>query len=163
MRPEEFEMRETLDREALERHPIWTPFRKGDRPWILGWGVPAERLDAELERYSYCGLEPLFPVLESERVPDRPDVLVAASVELAAGRRLPGYRLSPWVVGIFAAGREWVFNRGLPAQARRTALDLARALGTAPEAILPLRFRTIVPGPDGLPVEGAFDPCEESA
>ena len=33
----------------------------------------------------------------------------------------------------------------------------------APEAILPLRFRTIVPGPDGVPVEGAFDPCEESA
>lgn len=156
MRAEAFAMRETLRREDLDRHPVWAPFRAGDRDWILGWGVRPERLDDELERYDYCGPEPLFPVLDLEKIPDREDLVVAARVTLADRSELPGYRLAPHVVGVFAQGREWVFNRSLPARACSQAAALARALGTSPEGVLPLRYRCRVSAPEGTAIEGVF-------
>lgn len=160
MKPGDFEMREMLEREDLEAHPLWAPFRDEDRSVILAWGIPEARIDAELQRYDYCGLEPLFPVLDTARVPDRPDFIVAARVTLRDGRELPGYRLAPWVVGVFADDREWVFNAGLSGRSKAVASSLADVLRMPFDRIFPLHFRTLVPGADGRPLEGAFAPEE---
>ena len=82
--------------------------------------------------------------------------MVAATLELAGGQRLPGYVLAPWVVVVFAGGREFVFNRGLPHYAERAARALAAELCAGEEAVLPLRFRTLVAGRDGAPATGEF-------
>jgi hypothetical protein len=149
MEPEAFEMVETLDRGALERHPVWTPFRPADRPWILAWGVPPERLDQQIALYQYCGPDPLFPVLDRGRLPARPDLIVAARFTLGAtGAGCPGYVLAPHAWGVFTERSEHVFNRGLPAASRRSAERLLAALGlaVAPEHAFPMRYRTTLPG-----------------
>jgi hypothetical protein len=159
MEPEAFEMVETLDREALARHPVWTPFRPADRPWILAWGVPPERLDQQIALYQYCGPEPLFPVLDRGRLPARPDLIVAARITLGAtGVELPGYVLAPHAWGVFSGGGEHVFNRGLPAASRRSAERLVAALGlaVAPEAVFPMRYRTEPTDAVAAPDEGEF-------
>ncbi len=154
MQPAGFEMVEMLSPDALERHPVWTPFRPEHRPWILGWGVTPERLDAELERYEYCGPEPLVPVLDCEPLPDREDLIFAATVRLACGRELPGYQMPPLAFGVFAEGQDWSFNRSLPSFARRVAEKLAAALGIQVEGIFPMRWEAPVKGPDGERLSG---------
>ncbi len=149
MKLEEFEMRERLAAEDLAWHPVWAPFRAGDRARVLGWGVAPERLDAELERYAYCGPDPLFPVLESEAMPGRADLVVAGSLQFSGGAVLSSaYRIAPHVVGLFVKGREWVFNRFLPERAERAGRELAAALGLPTDAIFPMHFRGRLPGFD---------------
>jgi hypothetical protein len=156
MEPDAFEMIETLDREALSRHPVWTPFRPADRPWILAWGVAPERLDEQLALYAFCGPEPLFPVLDRERLPARSDLIVAAEVTLSCGVGLPGYVLAPHAWGVFTDRAEFVFNRGLPGASRRSAERLAAALGVLVASVFPMRYRMALPGPDGACAEGEF-------
>lgn len=156
MRPAEFRMIETLSREALAQHPLWAPFRPPDRARILRWGVDPERLDAELSRYDYCGLDPLFPVPDDEPLDDPKDVFVAVTAVLACGRALPGYLLEPQAFGVFVGEREFTFNRGLPDFSRRAAERLAQALDTAPDAVFPLRYRSVRDLAGG-PLEGAID------
>jgi len=159
MEPDAFEMVETLDREALARHPVWTPFRPSDRPYILAWGVPPERLDQQIALYQFCGPDPLFPVLDGARLPARPDLIVAARLTLGAtGVELLGYVLAPHAWGVFTERAEHVFNRGLPAASRRSAERLATALGlaVAPEALFPMRYRTAPGGADAARSEGEF-------
>jgi hypothetical protein len=159
MEPEAFEMVESLDREALARHPVWTPFRPADRPWILAWGVPPERLDQQIALYQYCGPEPLFPVLDCGRLPARPDLIVAARFTLGeTGLELPGYVLAPHAWGVFTERAEHVFNRGLPVASRRSAERLVAdlALAVAPEALFPMRYRAALAGADTVQSEGEF-------
>ena len=63
---EKFEMRDVVDREALELHPLWAPFRGDeDREMILAWGVTVERLDQEIDRFEYCGTDPLWRLIRT--------------------------------------------------------------------------------------------------
>lgn len=154
MKPREFELIETVDREALARHPVWKTYRPGDRAWILGWGVEPGRLAAELERFGYCGPEPLFPVLECDPWPGGlSEVVVAARMRLSAGLELPGYRIEPLAFGVFHE-HEYAFNRGLPSHALRTAERLGAALGIPRAEVFPMTYRCAVRGPDGQPLTG---------
>jgi len=153
MDPADFELIETLDRKALELHPVWKTYRAGDRPWILSWGVEPAWLDAELERFGYCGPEPLFPVIDCDPLPDRGELAVAAEVRLSSGAVLPGYRLAPLAFGVFA-DHEYTFNQGLPRFALRNAEHLAAALGISRDEVFPITFRCAVRGPDGRPLVG---------
>lgn len=157
MEPDAFEMIETLDREALSRHPVWTPFRPADRPYILAWGVAPERLDEQIALYAFCGPDPLFPVLDRTGLPARPDLIVAAHFELGtSGLELPGYVLAPHAWGVFTDRCEFVFNRGLPGASRRSAERLAAALAVSVQAVFPMRYRSGLPSPDGARSEGEF-------
>jgi len=153
MDPDDFELIETLDRKALELHPVWKTYRAGDRPWILSWGVAPARLDTELARFGYCGPEPLFPVLAFDPLPECAELAVAAELRLAAGTVLPGYLLGPLAFGVFT-DVEYTFNRGLPRPALRNAERLAAQLGLSHDAIFPIRYRCAVGGPDGHPIRG---------
>jgi hypothetical protein len=154
MKPEEFELVERVGPEALARHPVWKTWRVGDRPRVLAWGVDPAALDAALQRFGYCGPEPLFPVLACERLPDRSELFVAARFELASGHVLPGYLLPPLAFGLFASEHEVAFNRSLPGFARRMADKLAAELGISPDGIFPIRWRSSVRGPEGEPLAG---------
>lgn len=153
MDPEDFELIETLDRKAFERHPVWKTYRSGDRSWILSWGVEPAWLDAELERFGYCGPEPLFPVLEYDPLPERGEVAVGVELELASGAVVPGYLLEPLAFGVFA-DVEYTFNRGLPRFALRNAERLAATLGISRDEVFPVRYRSAVRRSDGSPLEG---------
>jgi len=153
MEPDEFELIETLDRKALERHPVWKTFRAGDRAWILSWGVDPARLDAELERFGYCGPEPLFPVLAYDPLPERSELAVSAQLRIASGAELPGYLLEPLAFGIFGDA-EYTFNRGLPRHAFRNAERLAASLGISRDRVFPITWCSEVRGPDGRPLAG---------
>ena len=154
MKPESFELIETVDRDALARHPVWKTYRASDRPWILAWGVDPSRLDAQLERLAYCGPAPLFPVLEYAPLAEKcDDLVVAAELRLAAGSLLPGYLLEPLAFGVFA-DHEYTFNRSLPDHARQMAERLASELGIAREQVFPMTYRSAVHGPGGGPLTG---------
>jgi hypothetical protein len=153
MKPEDFELIETLDRAALERHPVWKTYRPGDRAWVLSWGVEPDWLDGELERFGYCGPEPLFPVLEYDPLPERSEIAVAVELRLASGQVLPGYLLEPLAFGVFA-GVEYTFNRGLPRFALRNAERLASELGISRDQVFPIHYRSGVRDHDGRPLEG---------
>lgn len=157
MKPHEFRMIETLSPEALEEHPVWAPFRPDDRARVLAWGVAPERLDAELERYGYCGLEPLYPVLEPEGLHDPTDHFVAVTAWLACGVELPGYLLEPQAFGVFVAERDFTFNRGLEDFSQRTAGRLAEALGVDAGSVFPLRYRSRVRRAGAARWEGSID------
>lgn len=151
-------MLEVATREALERHPVWAPYRgEPDRVRILAWGVPPAVLEAELARFDDCGPALLYPVLVPDPVPDTAGVVVAARIVTASGRERTGSALPPHVVSVFAGARELLFNRTLPGLAARQAAALAAALGEPVSALFPLRWTTGLRRPDGTALEGLLD------
>jgi hypothetical protein len=141
--PAQFEMVETVGRDALRRHPVWSRFDDvRDRPRILAWGVAPERLEREARRFQSCGALPLFPVLELEPLPPERDLLVAARFRTAGGSELEGWVLAPEAFGVFVGEREFPFNRGLAGPAGRTAERLARALSAPVAGVFPLDYTT---------------------
>jgi len=136
-----FQMIEHLTRADVERHPVWSHYDDSeDRSRILGWGVSAATLDAEIERFQYCGTRSLYPVLELGALPDLDHLIVAADFVTASGTTLLGYRIPPHVFGVFVGEREFCFNRTLVGAAAIAARKLSEALGQAPEALFPLRY-----------------------
>jgi len=150
-----FEMIETVSREALERHPVWTPYDPAtDRHRVIDAGVDAEALDREFGRYEFCGLQPLYPVLQLDPLPALPHMIVAARFEDPRGESLSGYVLDPHSFGIFVAGRDFCFNRTLPALAARIASALASTLDSEPDRIFPMRYRSELRRHDGREIAG---------
>jgi len=150
-----FEMIETLSREALARHPVWAHFRDpDDRETILGWGVGADALEAQIARYRSCGLQPLYPVLRCDPLPAIPHLVVAVRFDCADGTQLPGYVIAPHAFGIYVGEREFTFNRNLATLSRRVAASLGAALGRDAERLFPLRPVPQLPGVDDARVAG---------
>ena len=154
---EKFEMRDVVGREALEEHPVWVPFKgDDDREMILAWGITTERLDAEIDRFEYCGTDPMFPVLEFESLPKIGGMVVAATFEAKSGRKLKGYLIGTSAFGIFTDEREFSFNRSLPEAGAYSARRLGMALEMESEDLFPLRYRTAFKDADGGEIEGTF-------
>jgi len=152
-----FEMVEKLTRGDIERHPAWSHYDESeDRSRILSWGVTAAALDAEVERFQYCGTQTLYPVLELDPLPDIEHLIIAADFVTASGMSLPGYLLAPDVFGVFAGEREFCFNRKLVSAAAIAARKLSEALGEAPEDLFPLRYTSRARTHDGRALEGEF-------
>jgi hypothetical protein len=153
-----FEMIETITRELLEVHPVWTHYEEPrDRDAILSWGVPVKALDEEISRYEYCGPQPLYPVLRFDPLPRKDHLIVAASFETACGIALPGYLLEPHAFGLFVDDREFCFNRNLVGLSARTANELESALGEKLERVFPIRYATGLRGHDGRAIEGEIE------
>lgn len=152
-----FEMVEAVTREQLERHPVWCPFDDDDRVTLLGWGVPEERLDRELERLASCGTRPLFPVLAPGGLPANRPRVVAARFRTASGRSLRGYLHRPHAFGLFAGDREFCFNVHLQGASRRAGERLAAAIGERPEDLFPLRYHCEEAGGAEPPLAGEIE------
>ena len=150
-----FNMIETLTREALEAHPVWTHYEKPrDRDAILSWGVPVTALDDEIARYEYCGPQPLYPVLQLDPLPPTEHLIVAAVFETAGGIALPGYVLEPHAFGLFVGDQEFCFNRNLVGVSARAAAKLGSALAEEPRSLFPLRYASGLRSHDGRTIEG---------
>lgn len=150
-----FHMIEQLTRADVERHPVWSHYEEScDRSRVLSWGVSAAALDAEMERFQYCGTRTLYPVLEYDPLPDIDHLIVAAEFVTAAGTTLLGYLIAPDVFGVFVGEREFCFNRSLVGAAAITARKLSEALGEPPEALFPLRYSSGLRSGDGRAIEG---------
>ena len=153
-----FEMIETITREALEAHPVWTHYEKPeDRDAILGWGIPVKALDDEIARYEFCGPQPLYPVLQLGPLPRKEHLIVAATFDTACGIALPGYVLEPHAFGLFVGDRELCFNRNLVDLSARAAAKLESALAEKPERLYPLRFTAGLRTYDGRAIEGTIE------
>jgi len=153
-----FEMIETLTREALEAHPVWTHYEEpDDRDAILSWGVPVKALDDEIARYEFCGPQPLYPVLQLDPLPRKEHLIVAAVFEAACGITLPGYLLEPHAFGLFVGDREFCFNRNLVGVSARAAAKLGSALAEGPERLFRLRYATGLRRHDGGAIEGEIE------
>jgi len=155
---EKFEMRDVVDREALEEHPVWAPFKGDeDREMILGWGVATERLDREVDRFEYCGTDPMFPVLQCDPLPRIGGMVLAVTFETASGKKVGGYLIGTSAFGIFAEDREFTFNRNLHEAGAFAARRLGEALGLGARELFPLRYFTGLRKSDGREVEGTFE------
>jgi hypothetical protein len=155
---EDFEMIETLTREALGAHPVWTHYEKPeDRDAILGWGVPVKALDDEIARYEYCGPQPLYPVLQLDPLPRKEHLIVGAIFNAACGIELPGYVLEPHAFGVFVGDREFCFNRNLVDLSARAAAKLESALAEEAERLFPFRYSTGLRTHDGRAIEGEIE------
>jgi len=153
-----FEMIETLTRDALEVHPVWTHYEKSeDRDTILSWGVPVKALDDELARYEYCGPRPLYPVLQLDPLPSKDHLIVAAAFETACGIALSGYVLDPHAFGLFVGDQEFCFNRNLVGVSARAAAKLGAALADEPGRLFPLRYASRFRSHDGRAIEGEIE------
>jgi hypothetical protein len=158
IRAESFEMIETLTREALEAHPVWTHYEEPrDREAILSWGVPVKALDDEIARYEYCGPQPLYPVLQLDPLPRKEHLIVAAVFDAACGIELSGYVLEPHAFGLFVGDRELCFNRNLVGLSARAAGELESALGEEIERLFPIRYATGLRRHDGSRIEGEIE------
>ncbi len=156
---EKFRMRDVVDREALEKHPVWAPFKGDeDREMILGWGVTAEGLDEEIDRFQYCGTDPMFPVLEFDLLPKIGGMVIAATFEVKNDRKLFGYLVGMSAFGIFSEEREFSFNRSLPEAGASSARRLAEALEMERRDLFPIRYRTGFRTADGRENKGIFEP-----
>jgi hypothetical protein len=153
-----FEMIETLTREALEAHPVWTHYEEPrDREAILSWGVPVKALDDEIARYEYCGPQPLYPVLQLDPLPRKEHLIVGTVFEAACGIALPGYVLEPHAFGLFVGDREFCFNRILVGLSARAAGELESALAEEIERLFPLRYASGLRRHDGGAIEGEIE------
>lgn len=146
-----FRMIELLTRDDLEAHPVWADFHdERDRARILSWGVTPERLDAEIERYDYCGRAPLYPVVDLAAVRDVASPSIALRVLLPDGSVLPGYRLGANAFGIYVGDEEYCLNPSLPSRAREVVERLAAILGMEAASFGALRYESVVdPGDRG--------------
>jgi len=139
-----FRMIELLTRADLEAHPVWADFHdERDRARILSWGVTPERLDAEIERYDYCGRAPLYPVVDLSSAAEVASPTVALRVFLPDGSVLPGYRLGENAFGIFVGDEEYCLNPSLPGRSRGVLARLAEVLGLEAAALGSLRYESV--------------------
>lgn len=153
-----FEMTESVSRAALERHPAWAHFESpDDRETILGWGVAPEIVDRELERYEFCGPQPLYPVLKLDPLPPLAHLIVAVTFESQSGIRCAGYLLEPHAFGLFVGDREFCLNRSLASLSQRVASELAAALDTRPDLLFPLRYESELESHDGSAIRGTLE------
>ena len=150
-----FAMVDTLTRQDAERHPVWSHYDEPDhRSLILGWGVSPATLDAEIERFEYCGTRPLYPVLELDPLPRLEHLIIVARFVAASGSSLMGYLLEPHAFGLFVGDREFCFNRHLVSAARIAERKLSLALGEPAEGLFPMVYSTGLRAHDGRLVEG---------
>jgi hypothetical protein len=156
--PRDFHLIEYFTRSDLDRHPVWRHFDEvHDRAQVLEWGVAAERIDAEVEKFRFCGTEPLYPVLELDPLPSIDDLTIRVAYVLSSGKQLDGYAIDPSVYGVFEGDRQFIFNRNLASAAARQADGLAAALGTDTKALFPLHYESEWVRADGSRVEGAVE------
>jgi hypothetical protein len=150
-----FRFVEMFTRSDLEVHPVWRHYDESrDRSLILAWGVGGERLDREVAKFKFCGPHPLYPVLQLDPLPDGSDMNIRVQLVTSNDCRLDGYVIDPHAVGVFAADREFCFNRNLPGAAGRQAAKLAAALGATVEELFPLSYRADFVRADGSAIEG---------
>lgn len=139
-----FRMVELLTRTDLEAHPVWADFhQERDRTRILSWGVSAESLAAEVERYDYCGRAPLYPVLDLAAVDELASPSIGLRISLRDGRTLLGYRLGEHAFGIYVGGDEYCLNPSLPSRARSELARLAAALDCDVALLSSLRYEPL--------------------
>lgn len=139
--PAEFRMVELLTRVDLAAHAVWADFHEErDRTRILSWGVTSERLDAEIERYDYCGRSPLYPVLELDSADALANPSIALVFKTNSGLELPGYRLGTHAFGVFVGDSEFCLNPSLPARARRELEKLSAKLDSPLRDVDPLQY-----------------------
>jgi hypothetical protein len=137
-------MIELLTREDLEAHPVWADFHEEpDRARILSWGVAAERLDAEIEHYDYCGRAPLYPVLDLAAALDVACPSIGLRIQLPDGTSLPGYRVGDASFGVYLGDDEFCLNPSLPGRARSELERLAAALGLDSAAVARLTYESV--------------------
>ena len=156
--PAEFRMIELLTRADLEAHPLWADFHdERDRARILSWGVATERLDAEIERYDYCGHAPLYPVLDLVSAAEVASLTVGLRISLPDGSVLPGYRLGENAFGVYVGDEEYCLNPSLPGRARAELERLAAALSREPSALVSLRYESVSELGDQARIEGVLE------
>ncbi len=142
--PAGFRMIELLTRVDLEAHPVWADFNdERDRARILSWGVTTERLDAEIERYDYCGRAPLYPVLDLASTAEVASPSVGLRVSVPDGSILAGYRLGENSFGVYVGDEEYCLNLSLPSRARAELERLAATLGRETAALASLRYESV--------------------
>ena len=153
-----FRMVEWLTRADLTDHPVWADFHRDvDRSRILSWGVSSESLDAEIERYDYCGRPPLYPVLELESTADVSHLTVALQVQLPGGVLALGYRIGDRVLGIYAGEEEYCLNSELPSRSRAELVRLSDALGCEAAELATLRYESVAELGPGGQSHGVFE------
>ena len=156
---EKFEMRDVVGPDALAEHPVWAPFKGDeDREMILSWGVTAERLDEEIDRFAYCGTDPVFPILALDPLPEIGGMVLVVTFEAKSGGKLCGYLMETGAFGLFVEQREFSFNPSLPAAGGRVAGRLGEALSAEWRDLFPLRYRTGYRRADGREIEGSLEP-----
>jgi hypothetical protein len=159
--PDDFYLIEYFTRGDLDRHPVWRHFDEvRDREQVLQWKVAEDRLDAEVEKFRYCGTEPLYPVLALDPLPAFAGLTIRVSflIPHADGeRRLDGYLIDPHVFGIFVDERQFILNENLPDAAARQAAALADAVGADAGELFPLRYESEWVRADGRRVEGEIE------
>ena len=142
--PAEFRMIELLTLEDLEAHPVWADFHEGaDRTRILSWGVAPHRLNAEIERYHYCGRAPLYPVLDLAAALEVASPSVGLRITFPGGQSLPGYRVGDAAFCVYLGDDEYCLNPSLPARARAELERLAAALGCEPGTLACLHYESV--------------------
>jgi hypothetical protein len=142
--PAEFRMIELLTRADLAAHPVWADFHDAaDRARILSWGVAPRRLEAEIERYDYCGRAPLYPVLDLAAALEVASPSVGLRIRLPDGESLPGYRVGDSAYGIYLGDDEFCLNPSLPGRAHAELERLAAALGCVPAALERLEYESV--------------------
>ncbi|MEE3332131.1 MAG: hypothetical protein VX246_14795 [Myxococcota bacterium] len=129
IRATEFRMVELMTSADFAEHSVWADFHEErDRTRILSWGVTGDRLDAEIERYDYCGRSPLYPVLDVASTDELANPSVALVFTTRSALELPGYRLGQLAFGVYAGDREFCLNPSLPGRARVELAKLAKEI-----------------------------------
>jgi hypothetical protein len=150
-----FAMVDTLTRRDAERHPVWSHYDEtAHRDLILSWGVSPTQLDAEIERFEYCGTQPLYPVLVLDPLPRLEHPIMVARFVAASGSKLMGYLLEPHAFGLFVGDREFCFNRRLVSAAIIAERKLSLALGEPADGLFPMDYSTGLRAHDGRVLDG---------
>ena len=149
----------------LQLHGVWARYdHPSEIEEIVSWGVDRSEIMAALAATDSGSDHAMYPVLQTDPLPEYLDIYVRAEFETPDNQRLTGYVSGKeGFVAFYYANDEFSFSAITPTHFPDINLEeLSRfrnAIGDPDAVLFPMKFRTAYRKPDGTPLCGSFTPA----
>jgi hypothetical protein len=144
----------------FERHPVWARYSDWDEiDTIVTWGIDRDEVVRLLQENSDGNDHGLYPVLQTDPLPDHLDLQIRAEFETPEGMKFMGCLSGPegLAIDLFYGDSFFPFlSNGLNDLNELTLDRLRTAIGKPNAVVFPCIYQTGFRTVDGDQVEGAF-------
>lgn len=145
----------------FDRFPVWSEYYDFEEiEDIERWGLDRNTVLALFETNSPENEHCVYTLLQSNPFPERMRIFIRAKLRAASGAPLKGYIMNEnaFCLGVFHYGKEYIFSRHplLHEENDKHKVELAKAIGTKPDTVFPIRYKTEFNDKNGNRISGIF-------